>query len=296
MRLSSREAALWGLALLGAPGVGGLDVIPRETGSSFRPAFAQYEEAALAKRQQDCPNGYFSCANIGQVFAGICCFAGSSCAQDERGQPACCPLSAICTGTAPPAIPTGANGGNALSFVPNSFYPFPFMATSFAGPAGCTAAIRQCSETYTSCILDLEGVGGRPPGYGVTISVIGGGGTTVAGPTVTLAPSAAVSVCSSLSQVSSYSSLFHSYCILFYSIFPGHMPMLFLASCTLFMRMPANRRPQVGCYGVETSHCTLPNGGGILTVGSSAHKAVRPSLLLAASFGLGVFLVLRHVL
>ena len=199
MRLGVGNALLAAVALLSAPVVG-LDAMPRETGSS-EAVLAQYE-GAIVKRQTSCPGGYFSCANISPLFAGICCFTGSSCAVDESGNPACCPTTAVCTGTAPPAIPTGA-GGNTLSFVDNTFYPFPYIATSFANPAACTAAVQDCAQRYTTCILDLEGLGGRVPGYGVTISVQGGGGTTVPGPTLTLAPSAAVSVCSSLSSVGS---------------------------------------------------------------------------------------------
>ena len=96
---------------------------------------------------------------------------------------------AVCTGAAPTgAVPTA-------SFVTNSWFPYPYAPTSFANPEACTTAVEQCSSNYAACTSDLAG-----SGWGVTIVVPGGGGTTVA-PTDSQVPIAtATSVCSSLSS------------------------------------------------------------------------------------------------
>ncbi len=110
--------------------------------------------------------------------------------------------SAVCTGTAPATFVTPTAATTApVSFVPNTFFSFPYITTVFANGAACQAAVSQCSQNYAACAADLQGGANAGPGYAVTIVVPGGGGTTVA-PTVAsaLSPESASAVCSSLSS------------------------------------------------------------------------------------------------
>jgi hypothetical protein len=102
--------------------------------------------------------------------------------------------SAICTGTAP-ATATGEATASA-SYVPNSYFAFPYAAATFSNEAACTSAVDACEENYDQCVNFL-GDGGQ---YGVTIVVPGGGGTTVEGGGQALGSSSATAVCSSLSS------------------------------------------------------------------------------------------------
>lgn len=99
--------------------------------------------------------------------------------------------SAVCTGLAPASgyedDPTAAP-----SYVPNSFYSFPYVPTSFANSALCASATKTCSKVYDACVTSLWG-----GGHGVTIIVSEGGGTTVKGDVLSYGPSA-TSICSSL--------------------------------------------------------------------------------------------------
>lgn len=82
-----------------------------------------------------------------------------------------------------------------VSYVPNSYFSFPYAATTFGNSASCASAVKACSSNYNACVTGLRGSGG----YGVTIDVPGGGGTTVGGIAGNLGPSA-TSICSSLSS------------------------------------------------------------------------------------------------
>ena len=84
----------------------------------------------------------------------------------------------VCTGTAPSIFVTPTATPTVVSYVPNSFFPYPFMATSFANSAACLSAVSQCGVNYAACTSDLEG-SDAANGYGVTIVVPGGGGVTV---------------------------------------------------------------------------------------------------------------------
>ncbi|KAF5495189.1 hypothetical protein CGCS363_v009432 [Colletotrichum siamense] len=100
-------------------------------------------------------------------------------------------LLAVCTGAAPttaPAAPT------AVSYVPNSYFPFPFVATSL-DRGECSDAVQQCSRNYESCVTQLDG----NTGFGVTVVIPGGGGTTVAATRVDVGTSA-TPICASLSS------------------------------------------------------------------------------------------------
>ncbi|KAM5356346.1 hypothetical protein ACJ41O_002992 [Fusarium nematophilum] len=159
-------------------------------------ATATYIPAAslLFRRQDSCPSNTFQCSEeLGEQFRDICCQNGQSCALDADEQPACCPSGAVCTGTAP-ASPT-RDATASVSYVPNSYFAFPYAATSFSNEGACSSAIDACDENYDRCVEFLED-GGQ---YGVTIVVPGGGGTTVEGGGQALGPSA-TEVCSSLSS------------------------------------------------------------------------------------------------
>ncbi|VBB72779.1 Putative protein of unknown function [Podospora comata] len=165
----------------------------------FQPA----ETAAIvAKRQQGCLSNFYSCANQGPAFNGVCCQNGQTCGLDANNEPACCPAGAICTGTAPASFVTPVPAATtAVSYVANNFFSFPYVATYFANREHCSAAARQCDANHEACQSQLQGLAGGA-GYAVTIAVPGGGGTTVtAAAGVTYEPARATSICSSLSSV-----------------------------------------------------------------------------------------------
>ncbi|KAF4462914.1 hypothetical protein FALBO_10275 [Fusarium albosuccineum] len=161
------------------------------------PAAATYIPAAsqIFRRDDSCPANTFQCSEeLGEQFSDICCQNGQTCALDADDQPACCPSGAVCTGTAPATAPTG-DATASVSYVPNSYFAFPYAATTFSNEGACTSAVDACSENYDQCV-DYLGDGGQ---YGVTIVVPGGGGTTVEGGGQALGTSA-TGVCSSLSS------------------------------------------------------------------------------------------------
>lgn len=100
--------------------------------------------------------------------------------------------SAVCTGTAP-ATASGSMPTDAVSYVANSYFSFPYAPTSFTNSASCASATRACSQNYDACITNLGN-----SGYAVTVAVPGGGGTTVNGAERNLG-SSATSICASLS-------------------------------------------------------------------------------------------------
>ncbi|KAI0176607.1 hypothetical protein BJ166DRAFT_1015 [Pestalotiopsis sp. NC0098] len=160
----------------------------------------QYEAVAtLERRDAACPTNYVSCESQGSAFAGICCADGQYCALDQSSSPACCPTGAVCTGAATGTLTSPITAtSTSVSYVSNSLFAFPAVATSFSNAAACSRAASACSSNYAACTSDLaSGTGG----YGVTIDVPGGGGVTVQPTHATqLAVSSAVSVCSSLSS------------------------------------------------------------------------------------------------
>lgn len=103
--------------------------------------------------------------------------------------------SAVCTGTAPATAATD-DPSAAVSYVPNSYFSFPFAPTTFDDSGACSSAASACSQNYDACLTNLQG----DTGYAVTIDVPGGGGTTVAGAGGNLDSASATSVCSSLSS------------------------------------------------------------------------------------------------
>lgn len=192
--------------------------------------FGLSNDALLIKRQNNCQSGYNSCASLGA--SDVCCSQGSSCALDQAGNIACCPSGAVCTGTIKgtrtgsvtlgSGTNTASTGGFVLggtttsttsttsqsssvqitgiagggSTVPNNFYPFIYIPTSYANAALCTTAYSSCQTASTSCYVALAGQNG------VTVSGFGGG-VTVQGASGTVLSSAS-SICSSLSAEGCY--------------------------------------------------------------------------------------------
>ncbi|KIV78817.1 hypothetical protein PV11_06426 [Exophiala sideris] len=164
----------------------------------------------LLVKRSGCGSGYNACSGLGA--SSICCPTGTNCALDDAGHVACCPTNAKCTGTiggtatavatssttsttSPATTTTGVAGGG--STVPNNYYPFVYIPTSYANAALCTSAYSSCQSASTSCFASLAGANG------VTVSGLGGG-ITVAGTSGTVLSSAS-SICSSLSAKGCYS-------------------------------------------------------------------------------------------
>ena len=164
-------------------------------------------------KRQSCPSDHTSCSSLGD--SGACCPNDTNCALDQNGNIACCPINAACTGvisgTAPPV--TSSTTGFVLgtstvntpnptlpagySTVPNQFYPFVLIPTSYPDSQQCLNAYSTCQSDSTACFNSLAGQNG------VTVSGIGTLGITQAGATGTLATSAS-SICSSLYQAGCY--------------------------------------------------------------------------------------------
>ncbi|KAF2706825.1 hypothetical protein K504DRAFT_412410 [Pleomassaria siparia CBS 279.74] len=183
----------------------------------------------LVKRQgTTCATGYAGCSNLGAP--GLCCRTNQVCSADAAGHVACCPLNNACTGTIggiagatslhststfPAATTTvssnpfatitttstgsfvQATNAGARSTVPNSFYPFAFIATTYTNAAACSSAYTSCQADAASCTSDLAN--GR---VGVTISAPNGGATITA--IQSIGTASAVSVCQSLSSQACY--------------------------------------------------------------------------------------------
>ncbi|PSN72759.1 hypothetical protein BS50DRAFT_616305 [Corynespora cassiicola Philippines] len=191
----------------------------------------------LRGRQVDpneCAQGYSDCGGIGAP--GLCCRTNQVCSADAAGNVACCPSRAACTGTIgnvgggaatqqpTQTVPGGAtttsstvpfvvatstgegnpfvqqsSGGGATtrSTVPNEFYPFAFIPTTYTNAAACSSAYSTCQTDAASCTAALAS--GR---QGVAVSAPNGGATITAIPS--LGPASASLVCSSLSSQACY--------------------------------------------------------------------------------------------
>ncbi|CAG8953503.1 hypothetical protein HYFRA_00010253 [Hymenoscyphus fraxineus] len=179
------------------------------------------EPHELLKRDGNCAPNYNSCSTLAANFGGACCIQGSTCTLDRARNVACCPIGAVCTGTVilGSAAPTGIIiGGGATtgpapntptttapnnpnsatitaapSVVPNAFFPFPIIPTTYPNSVLCASAYTACSQNFAACTANLGGA------FGVTV-VAPQGGVTVAPTAVNLGVASANSVCSSLSQ------------------------------------------------------------------------------------------------
>ena len=151
----------------------------------------------LFRRDSKCA---VSCSSVGNSRA--CCPKNTNCALDTVGNIACCPSHAECTGTVGPlagpstGTPTMGNAAaithaiTGTSTIPNSYYPFPVLPTTYANAAECT-------NSYSSCQLESAKCTGVLEGGGMAVTVSGpGGGITQQG---AIAPASAESICSSLS-------------------------------------------------------------------------------------------------
>lgn len=186
--------------------------IPAALGSEYSPFYSPNVDGLsyineiinvnLFRRDDKCT----SCSNLGN--GNVCCGSKARCALDQSGNVACCPNNSKCTGTIPasgPAatsMPVGSSASAApaasmthaitgSSTVPNSFYPFPYLATAYPNADVCTSSYSSCQLEVAKCTGMLEG-----GGYGVTIEGAGGG-TTQGAP---MPVSSAESICSSLSS------------------------------------------------------------------------------------------------
>lgn len=183
----------------------------------------------LRRQGSNCAEGYSVCNNIARP--DLCCRTNQLCTADRAGNAACCPIGAACTGTigvvvgpsssisvsattassqagfSTPTI-TGtatttdfvqpsSNGASAHSTVPNSFFPFPYIPTTYTAAAACSSAYTSCQSDAASCTAALAS--GRE---GVTISAPNGGMTVTAVPS--LGPESAQSICQSLSSKACY--------------------------------------------------------------------------------------------
>jgi len=218
----------------------------------------------LVKRQS-CPSGYNVCSSLGA--SDVCCPSDTTCALDQANHVACCPLGAVCTGTIGGTLTGSATtsgfvlGGTTTlstttsttnfatpsltltgSTVPNQFFPFVYIPTTYANAALCTSAYSNCQAESTACFNSLAGVNG------VTISGLGGGITQV-GNTGTILSSAS-SICSSLSMQACY-GLQTTQC----SAFPsatgvGGATVTVTASDSAFVQAAAAGPRQAACPGM----------------------------------------------
>lgn len=172
----------------------------------------------LLHKRQNCPSGYNNCGSLGSGANAACCPTDSNCALDEVGHVACCQIDAVCTGTIDGTIIesvtstsnyilgsttttdsfqtaiTGVAGGG--STVPNLYYPFIYIPTSYANAALCSSAWTTCQSQSTACLASVAGVNG------VTVSGVAGGITVTGNSGLIL--SSASSICSTLSTSACY--------------------------------------------------------------------------------------------
>jgi hypothetical protein len=189
-----------------------------DTSSSLEsPRFQQNE---LLKRDGNCPVSFNSCSTLAAKYGGACCTVGSHCSIDSGSHIACCPTGALCTGSITVATATTSGGGGVIvggagatttptpttttgttptitgtgGIVPNAFFPFPIVQSSYVNAAACSQAYTGCQSNYAACTQNLQG-----GGFAVTV-IAPQGGVTVAPTAQNLGPASATSICSSLSQ------------------------------------------------------------------------------------------------
>lgn len=196
------------------PALAPLDQLP--TAANDTSPIDSIAELELLKRQNNvCGSNNYQCSNA----ASVCCPRTAICSADSNNIVGCCPQGKACTGTlgvtatgaatASTTVPfvtasttsgsfnqaTSAAGG--ASTVSNAFFPFPYIATTYANAAACSSAYTRCQSDAASCTNAL--IGGA---QGVTISAPNGGATITAVPS--LGTQSASSICSSLSQEACY--------------------------------------------------------------------------------------------
>ena len=179
----------------------------------------------LSKRQSGCALGFISCANLGGT--GVCCKSNAMCALDQAGHVACCPMGSACTGTinAGSVVATALSTSNTItslapsqatvastttgnraqitglrSTVPNSYFPFVYLPSSFSNGADCSLSYSSCASAFSSCTSSLGGGSNGVTAPGVTITGPGVGATAQ----TSLPSASAASICSSLSTQACY--------------------------------------------------------------------------------------------
>ena len=104
---------------------------------------------------------------------------------------------ATITSTAQPSFIQSGAGTYVRSTVPNSFYPFAFIPTTYTNAAACSSAYSTCQTDAASCTAALaNGV------QGITVTAPNGGATITAIPSVGLQSASAI--CQSLSSLACY--------------------------------------------------------------------------------------------
>lgn len=196
--------------------------------AAFEPAVAQIEQLATSNndttpvdaiaellKRDVCAKNYYQCSNA----PSQCCPRTAICSADRNNVVGCCPQGIACTGTiatptgtgttvtgAPfvtatttsgPFIQASGTATSGASTVPNAFYPFPYIATTYTNAAACSSAYTRCQSDAASCTNALMG-----GAQGVTVNAPNGGATITAVPS--LGPQSASSICSSLSQQACY--------------------------------------------------------------------------------------------
>ena len=169
----------------------------------------------LLQRQNQCPSDQHFCSGANGSVG--CCDGNAHCAQDSSGQVACCRNGAVCTGQAGGGSPTGqitqttpttptttavtsptaagnGNGNGGGSTVPNAFFPYVYLPTTYPNADLCTSAFSSCRSEFFRCTSSLQN------GNGVTVSGAGGGITAQPA----LGSASAGSICSSLSTKACY--------------------------------------------------------------------------------------------
>lgn len=156
--------------------------------SPFHTALS-HDFEVLAKRQDDCPDGFNSCGMLGSWDA--CCQPDTICSKDAADNIGCCPSGSECTGTVPTPTDDGDQDPSSTGFrfptqvtpttttppgdastVPDAPFPFTFIPTTFSDQEECATSYTGCQEQYSSCRASLDGVHGvtigGSPDYGVT--------------------------------------------------------------------------------------------------------------------------------
>ncbi|KAI9890081.1 MAG: hypothetical protein M1814_004480 [Vezdaea aestivalis] len=205
--------------------------VPPTPSSAFLPFNLQlnilrrqtFAASASVSASASCPASYLPCSGSG---IGACCRQGTVCSNDAANHVACCPTSAVCTGTINVGTQTGSAGSAtsstssvtaagtgssssgfivpagvtsatqavAGSTVSNQYYAFVALPTSFSNAAACSSGFSSCATEYQKCTNALGGNANA-----LTVGGANGAGITVGGATVSLGPSA-TQVCGSLSQ------------------------------------------------------------------------------------------------
>ena len=176
----------------------------------------------LFRRQSSCQLGYNGCTNLGQPTA--CCTTTAICTTDANNDVACCPTGATCTGVLGSAAATTGSllggtttTGNSLfpattagagfveSTVPNQYFPFLYIPTTFANAEVCSSYYTSCQTEYSSCLTSLGGGGAVNPITSAATVI------QLTGRQVATATGSAASVCSSLYSQGCY-NLQQGYC------------------------------------------------------------------------------------